>query len=180
MSRIGKKPIPLPKDVKYVVGDGVIEITGPKGKLSRKLIPQVDVVAESSDLVIKGSDDSRQTDAFCGMYRSLVDNMVTGVSKGFKKRLVVEGVGYRASVAGRMLTLNVGFSNPVDFDLPEGVAATIDKNVIQLESIDNELLGQTAAKLRAIRKPEPYKGKGIRYEGERIVRKVGKAAGKKK
>lgn len=137
-------------------------------------------MADGDILLVKAKDDSVTTNAFTGLTRSLVNNMVVGVDQGFTKKLIVEGVGYRSEVAGSTLTLNVGYSNPVKFNLPEGVTAGVEKNtLITLESRDKELLGLTAARIREVRKPEPYKGKGIRYEGEHIVRKVGKAAGKK-
>ncbi len=179
MSRIGRQPIPVPSGVKVQLGDGSVTVTGPKGSLERTLLPVVELKQENDTLVVLAKDDSKRTNAFRGMTRSLVNNMVVGVTQGFQRKLVVEGVGYRASVSGKTLTLNVGYSNPVDFSLPDGVTAKVDRNEIILESIDKELLGQTAAKIRAIRKPEPYKGKGIRYADEHIVRKVGKAAGKK-
>ncbi len=179
MSRIGRQPIPVPSGVKVQIGDGSVTVTGPKGTLERTLLPVVEVQQENGTLVVLARDGSKRTNAFRGMTRSLVNNMVIGVTQGFQRKLVVEGVGYRVSVSGSTLTLNVGYSNPVEFVLPDGVSARVDRNEIILESIDKELLGQTAAKIRAVRKPEPYKGKGIRYEDEHIVRKVGKAAGKK-
>jgi len=179
MSRIGRQPIPVPSGVKVQIGDGSVTVTGPKGTLERSLLPVVELKQENGTLMVLAKDDSKRTNAFRGMTRSLVNNMVIGVTQGFQRKLVVEGVGYRASVSGSTLTLNVGYSNPVEFALPDGVSAKVDRNEIILESIDKELLGQTAARIRAVRKPEPYKGKGIRYEDEHIVRKVGKAAGKK-
>ena len=136
------------------------------------------MVEADGTLQVKCNDNSKRTIAFSGLTRSLVNNMVVGVDKGFKKQLIVEGVGYRAEVSNKLLTLNVGYSNPVKFDLPDTVKASVDKETITLESLDKELLGLTAARIRSIRKPEPYKGKGIRYADEHIVRKVGKAAGK--
>ncbi|MDH5299017.1 MAG: 50S ribosomal protein L6 [Desulfobulbaceae bacterium] len=180
MSRIGKQPIPVPQGVKVQIDGTFVKVTGSKGSLERTIRPEIDLVESDGALLIKAKDDSVATNAYTGLTRSLVNNMVVGVDKGFQKKLVIEGVGYRSEVAGNVLTLNVGFSNPVKFDLPTGVSATVEKNtLITLDCIDKELLGLTAAKIRSIRKPEPYKGKGIRYEGEHIVRKVGKAAGKK-
>lgn len=178
MSRIGKQPIPVPSSVKVDIKGTHIKVTGPKGTLERDVRPEVEVMAEGEFLLVKCKDDSKRTDAFSGLFRSLIDNMVVGVEKGFQKKLIVEGVGYKASVSGSTLTLNVGYSNPVEFGLPKGVTATADKSDVTLDSIDKELLGQTAAKIRSIRKPEPYKGKGIRYADERIVRKAGKSAAK--
>ncbi len=178
MSRIGSKPIPVPSAVKVDIKGTHVKVTGPKGTLERDIRPEIEVVADGEFLLVKCKDDSKRTDAFSGLFRSLIDNMVVGVEKGFQKKMIVEGVGYKASVAGSTLTLNVGYSNPVEFGLPKGVTATADKSDITLDSIDKELLGQTAAKIRSIRKPEPYKGKGIRYADEHIVRKAGKSAAK--
>ena len=178
MSRIGSKPIPVPSAVKIDIKGTHVKVTGPKGTLERDVRPEIEVVADGEFLLIKCKDDSKRTDAFSGLFRSLIDNMVVGVDTGFQKKMIVEGVGYKASVAGSTLTLNVGYSNPVEFALPKGVTATADKSDITLDCIDKELLGQTAAKIRSIRKPEPYKGKGIRYADEHIVRKAGKSAAK--
>jgi len=180
MSRIGNKLIPLPKGVKVDIQGAKVVVTGPKGKLEREIRPEVSIKEEDGNLVLKTQDESKRSMAMKGLTRSLVNNMVVGVDTGFQKKLIVEGVGYRVTVEGSALTLNVGYSNPVNFKLPAGVSATmVDKvNTVMLESIDKELLGVTAAKVREIRKPEPYKGKGIRYEGEHIVRKVGKSAAK--
>ena len=176
MSRIGSKPIPVPKAVKVDIKGAHVKVTGPKGTLERDIRPEIEVVADGEFLLIKCKDDSKRTDAFSGLFRTLIDNMVVGVEQGFQKKMIVEGVGYKASVAGSTLTLNVGYSNPVEFGLPKGITATADKSDITLDCIDKELLGQTAAKIRSIRKPEPYKGKGIRYADEQIVRKAGKSA----
>ena len=180
MSRIGNKPIPLPSGVKVDIQASTVVVTGPKGKLDREIRPEVSIKEEDGNLVFDTIDESKKSLAMKGLTRSLVNNMVVGVDIGFQKKLIVEGVGYRMAVEGSSLTLNVGYSNPVNFKLPAGVTATmVDKaNIVMLESIDKELLGLTAAKLREVRKPEPYKGKGIRYEGEHIVRKVGKSAAK--
>lgn len=178
MSRIGKQPIPIPKGIKVDINGLHVKVTGPKGTLERDIRPEIELVENDGKIEVVCKDNSKRTDAFSGLTRSLINNMVLGVDKGFQKKLVIEGVGYRADVSGKILTLNVGYSNPVKFDLPDGVTAGVEKTNITLESIDKELLGLTAARIRSIRKPEPYKGKGIRYADERIVRKVGKAAGK--
>ncbi|MCA1764886.1 MAG: 50S ribosomal protein L6 [Desulfobulbaceae bacterium] len=178
MSRIGSKPIPIPGGVKVDINGIHVKVTGPKGTLERDIRSEVELVEEDGELFVKCNDDSKKTNAFSGLYRSLVNNMVVGVEQGFQKKLVVEGVGYKASVSGNTLTLNVGYSNPVEFGLPKGVTATAEKGDITLDCIDKELLGHTAAKIRSVRKPEPYKGKGIRYADEQIVRKAGKSAGK--
>lgn len=180
MSRIGKQPIPVPAGVKVDINGQHIAVTGTKGKLEMEVRPEIDVVLQDNEILINTREDSREVNAFRGLFRSLVNNMVIGVVEGFRKALVIEGVGYKASVVGSTLTLNVGYSNPVEFALPTEVSARMEgANKIVLESIDKELLGLTAARIRSIKKPEPYKGKGIRYDGEHIVRKVGKAGGKK-
>ncbi len=179
MSRIGKMPIPVPAGVKVEINGQDISVTGKKGTLSRTIHQDVHVVLEDGQILVGGETEGRNISAFRGLTRSLVSNMVVGVDEGFKKTLVIEGVGYRASLSGNDLSLSVGYSNPVEFSLPEGVSGSMEGNTkIVLESIDKEALGQTAAKIRSIRKPEPYKGKGIRYEDERIVRKAGKTGAK--
>jgi large subunit ribosomal protein L6 len=180
MSRIGNKPIPVPSGVKVDIQESKVVVTGPKGKLEREIRPEISIKEEDGNLMFETIDESKKNMAMKGLTRSLVNNMVVGVATGFQKKLIIEGVGYRVSVAGSSLTLNVGYSNPVNFELPKGVSATmVDKtNIVMLESIDKELLGLTAAKVREVRKPEPYKGKGIRYDDEHIVRKVGKSAAK--
>ncbi|MBU0675658.1 MAG: 50S ribosomal protein L6 [Proteobacteria bacterium] len=178
MSRIGKKPISVPKGVKVDLKGVNVKVTGPKGALERNVRPEIEMAQNDGIIEIKCRDNSKRTDAFSGLTRTLINNMVIGVSEGFKRKLIIEGVGYRASVAGNVLTLNVGYSNPVEFSLPAGVGATVEKSDILLDCIDKELLGLTAARIRQVRKPEPYKGKGIRYEDEKIVRKVGKSGGK--
>ncbi len=179
MSRIGKMPIPVPAGVTVEIKGQDISVSGKKGTLNRTVHPEVSLVLEDGAILVDGKQESRNISAFRGLTRSLVNNMVVGVAEGFKKVLVVEGVGYRASMAGNNLSLSVGYSNPVEFALPEGVTGNVEGNTkIVLESIDKEALGLTAAKIRAIRKPEPYKGKGIRYEDERIVRKAGKTGAK--
>lgn len=180
MSRIGKQPISVPAGVKVDIDGQHLAVTGSKGKLEMEIRPEIEVVVQDNEILINTREESRKVNAFRGLFRSLVNNMVVGVVEGFKKVLVIEGVGYKASVAGNTLTLNVGYSSPVDFTLPGEVDARMEgNNKIVLESIDKELLGLTAAQIRRIKKPEPYKGKGIRYEDEHVVRKVGKAGGKK-
>ncbi len=176
MSRIGKEPVPVPSGVKIEVKGTHVKVTGSKGALERDIRPEMELKIEDTQIVITPRGTSKRVLAFWGMTRSLINNMVLGVEKGFEKKLVVEGVGYRAKVSGSTLTLNVGYSNPVEFALPEGISADVDKdNTITISGIDKELVGQVAARIRDIRKPEPYKGKGIRYIDEHIVRKVGKA-----
>jgi large subunit ribosomal protein L6 len=156
-----------------------VKVSGAKGALERDCRPEIEIEQKEGQIFFKPKGNSKRIRSFWGMTRTLIQNMVQGVEQGFEKKLVVEGVGYRANVAGKTLTLSVGYSNPVEFSLPEGIAADVDKNnQITLTGIDKELVGQTAAKIRDIRKPEPYKGKGIRYIDEHIVRKVGKAGAK--
>ncbi|MBL4903288.1 MAG: 50S ribosomal protein L6 [Desulfocapsa sp.] len=176
MSRIGKQPIPVPADIKIDIKGQNISVTGKNGKLERKILPELEVSMKDQEILVTNRDNSKRTNAFRGMTRSLINNMVIGVNEGFKKTLIVEGVGYKVNTSGKKLTLNVGYSNPVEFPIPEGITITVNgTNTIIVESIDKELLGLTCAKIREVRKPEPYKGKGIRYEDEHIVRKVGKA-----
>jgi large subunit ribosomal protein L6 len=176
MSRIGKEPVSLPSGVKVEIEGTHIKVTGGKGVLERDIRPEIEVELKETQLFFKPKGNSKRIMAFWGLTRTLINNMVLGVNGGFEKKLVVEGVGYRAKVGGGILTLSVGYSNPVEFSLPEGIVADVDKNnQITVAGIDKELVGQTAATIRDIRKPEPYKGKGIRYIDEHIVRKVGKA-----
>lgn len=180
MSRIGKLPITIPSGVKVDWQAPTIKVTGGKTTLTRKLHPKVSLDVSDGTINVKTSDESKECMALWGLSRTLVDNMVVGVSKGFTKVLEMTGVGWRAEADGQILKLSLGFSHPVNFPLPQGISAQVDPktNKITLTGADKELLGEVAAKIRAYRKPEPYKGKGIRYEGEFIVRKVGKAGGK--
>ncbi len=180
MSRIGKLPISVPQGVKVEIQGTYIKVSGAKGVLERTIRPEIELKLDNDLLVCTPKGTSKRVMAFWGLTRSLVNNMITGVAQGFSKKLMVEGVGYRANVQESLLTLNVGYSSPVEYPLPQGISAVVDKdNSITLQGIDKELLGLTAAQIRSIRKPEPYKGKGIRYVDEHIVRKVGKAGGKK-
>lgn len=180
MSRIGKQPVPIPNGVKVEIEGTHVRVLGTKGILERDIRPEIDIVEQENTIIFSPKGTSKRVMAFWGMTRSLINNMIVGVDQGFEKKLAVEGVGYRASILDSTLTLSVGFSNVVNFILPKGISATVDKdNSITIQGIDKELVGLTAAKIREIRKPEPYKGKGIRYINEHIVRKVGKAGGKK-
>ena len=180
MSRIGKQPIDIPQGVTVKVQDGRITAEGPKGKLSQQMPGGLTAEIDKSQLVIKRESDARQVRALHGLTRALAANMVTGVKGGFERKLEIVGIGYRAQLSGKALTLALGFSHPVIFPLPEGVTAEVDKQTaITLRGADKALLGETAAKLRALRKPDPYKGKGIRYAGEVVRKKVGKKAGAK-
>jgi large subunit ribosomal protein L6 len=180
MSRIGKKPIPIPAGVKVAVEPDRVSAEGPKGKLSQPVPRGLTATVDDGHLRIGRSSDERTMRALHGLTRSLVANMVTGVKDGFERKLEIVGIGYRAQLQGRSIQLALGYSHPVVFPLPEGVTAEIERQtVITLRAADKALLGQTAATLRALRKPDPYKGKGIKYSDEVIRRKVGKKAGAK-
>jgi len=174
MSRVGRKIIPLPKGVALNITKTDVSVKGPKGELKRALPTGVSVKVTGQEAQVERADDSRENRAKHGMIRALLANMVKGVSDGWERQLEINGVGYRAEVAGQKLNMALGFSHPVVFDLPKGIAAKVEKNNIILNGIDRELLGATAAKIREIRPPEPYKGKGIKYVEEVIRRKVGK------
>ncbi len=175
MSRIGKKPVPIPSGVTVAIDGQIVTAKGPKGELSYQVHPHVKVVQQDQQIILTiANPDNKKDKALWGTNRQLIANILTGVSQGYQKQLEINGVGYRAEVKGNILILNVGYSHPVEFKLPEGVAAKVEKNVITLESIDKQLLGETAANIRKVRKPEPYKGKGIKYVDEVILRKAGK------
>ncbi len=174
MSRLGRKPIEVPKGVTVAIKDGEIAVKGPKGELKRSLPGGVDVKLQGTQIQVARHSDAREERAKHGLVRALVANMVTGVTNGFERKLEINGVGYRAEVAGQKMTLALGYSHPVVYELPKGVSAKVDKNLIILMSSDREILGETAAKVRSFRPPEPYKGKGIKYVEENIRRKVGK------
>jgi large subunit ribosomal protein L6 len=174
MSRIGKKPVAVPKDVQFNLKDGKVTIKGPKGTLERVLPNGVIVVLKDGNVNVSRQGNDGPSRAKHGLTRALINNMVTGVTKGFERKLEINGVGFRAEVKGPTLTMALGFSHPVNFALPKGIAAAVDKNTIVLSGVDRELLGATAAKVRELRPPEPYKGKGVKYVEEVIKRKVGK------
>lgn len=180
MSRIGKRPVPLPQGVQVKMEDGILTVKGPKGELKRKIHPLVKLSIEG-DMIHVSVDETRKrkdSSALQGLFRVLVDNMVTGVTKGFERNLEIVGVGYRAEVSGDTVIFNLGYSHPINFKLPKGIEARIDRTKITLSGFDKELLGQTAANIRSLRPPEPFKGKGIKYEDEVIRRKAGKAGAK--
>ena len=179
MSRIGRKPIEIPDKVQVTVTDGLVQVKGPKGELKRELLPKIRIEQEGNVLrVIRESEDKR-TRAFHGLMRQLIANMVTGVTQGFKKELLIEGLGYRAEMKGKKLVMSLGFSHPVEYEAPEGITLKVEgNNKIIVEGIDKELVGQVEAIIRRFRPPEPYKGKGIRYIDEQVRRKAGKAGGK--
>ena len=180
MSRIGNKPIPVPNGVEISLSGQDIKVKGGKGTLSLSAHPLMKIKQEDNQLVVERPDDSRKAKSLHGLTRTLISNMVVGVSDGFKRELDIKGVGYRAEVKGRVLNLTLGYSHPIAYDLPEGVDAAVDdkKTHITLSGVDKQLVGSTAAKIRSFRKPEPYGGKGVRYSDERIIRKEGKAGGK--
>ena len=178
MSRIGKKPIPIPKDVEINLEGDVLTVRGPKGEIERRVHPKVRVDKNGDKIIVSTLDETRESRSLHGLFRVLVDNMVTGVTDGFERVLEIVGVGYRAELKGRTAVFNLGYSHPINFELPDGIDMRIEKTKIILSGIDKEFLGAIAAKIRSFRKPEPYKGKGIRYEGESIRRKAGKAGAK--
>lgn len=179
MSRIGKKPIPLPEKTQLTYKDRVLTVKGAKGTLTQTIHSAVELTLEEGLVSVSCINDDRQSRAFQGMTRSLIDSMVTGVSKGFERTLEINGIGYRAELKGKQIVLSLGFSHPVEFDLPEGITADVEKNtVIKLSGIDKDVLGRTAAKIRGLRPPEPYKGKGVKYAEERIQKKAGKTGTK--
>ncbi|GBF79900.1 50S ribosomal protein L6 [Aphanothece sacrum] len=179
MSRIGKRPIPIPQKVTVEVKGQHVLVTGPKGSLERELPDKINVIQESTTLLVGRADDSRPARERHGLCRTLVSNMVEGVSKGFEKRLSIQGVGYRAQSQGSKLTLNVGYSKPVEIIMPNEIQVAVENNTLVIISgIDKEIVGNIAAQIRAVRPPEVYKGKGIRYLGEAVRRKAGKT-GKK-
>jgi len=177
MSRVGKLPLPLPAGVSVKVHDGQVRVEGPKGTLARPIESGVSVVVEGNTVHVRRNDDSRRARAVHGLTRKLVGNMVEGVGKGFSRVLEINGVGYRAEARGNILFMTLGYSHPIAFQLPPGITAKVERQVvITLEGADRELLGQVAAAVRKLRGPEPYKGKGIKYAEERIRRKAGKSA----
>jgi large subunit ribosomal protein L6 len=178
MSRVGKKPIPVPSGVTVALENEEVRVAGPRGKLGARISPHVEVKLENGTVVFVRRDDSREARGAHGLTRKLVANMVTGVSTGFRRVLEINGVGYRAEAKGRELHLALGYSHPVVFKLPEGIDAKVDKQtVVTLEGADRQVLGEAAAAIRKLRPPEPYKGKGIKYAEETIRRKAGKAVG---
>ena len=179
MSRVGKKIINLPEKTRIDYKDRVLVVTGEKGTLTRPIHPAVELDINERTVTVTIKQEDRKTRALQGLTRSLVANMVDGVSKGFERTLEINGIGYRAEMKGNAIVLNLGYSHPIDFPLPEGISATVDKNnVIKLSGIDKEKVGQTAASIRKLRKPEPYKGKGVKYAEEYIQRKAGKTGTK--
>lgn len=174
MSRIGKKPIIIPQGTKVNVSDGIVSVKGKGGELRRKLHPSIDVKTEGTEVIVSPQDDSRIASALWGTFASHITNMISGVNEPYEKKLVVEGIGYKVALQGKMLVLEVGFSHKVELAVPEGLEVSSEKNEITIKGIDKELVGQFAAEVRAVKQPEPYKGKGIRYFDEVVRRKEGK------
>ena len=175
MSRIGQIPVKIPEGVKVGIDKREITVEGPKGKLTQVFLPNVEIKLESDSCLVRRIDDSKQSKALHGLYRMLIYNMVEGVSKGFSRVLLVNGVGYRVELKGKTLILNLGYSNPIEYAIPEGITITVEGNTkIIVTGFDKQQLGQVCAEIRAVRPPEPYKGKGIRYANEFVRRKVGK------
>ena len=179
MSRIGKKPISLPAGVKVTVDGNTVTVQGPKGTLTQALPEEITITQEDNQILVQRANDDKQQRSFHGLSRALIANMVEGVTNGFEKKLELVGVGYRAQMQGKKLVISIGFSHPVEVDAPEGIEFEVPAPTrITIKGIDKQLVGNTAAHIRAIRKPEPYKGKGIKYENEFIRRKAGKAGAK--
>lgn len=177
MSRIGKLPIPVPEGVQVRLEGERLHVKGPKGALDHRIPKGIEVVVGDGPLQVRRESDHRRHKALHGLTRTLVANMVTGVTQGFKKTMEIVGVGYRAEVQGEVLNLTLGYSRPIQYPIPEGVSVSVDRNVtIIVEGIDKQKVGQVAAEIRAFRKPEPYKGKGVRHVGERVRKKVGKGS----
>ena len=181
MSRIGRVPIPVPAGVQVDIDKNKVTVQGPKGRLYREFHPDISIEKADSDIVVSRPTENRMHKSLHGLTRTLVANMVAGVTTGFSRRLEVSGVGYRAQQAGKGIVLQLGFSHPVQVEPPEGISLAVEgNNRILVSGIDKELVGETAARIRRVRKPEPYKGKGIKFAEERVRRKVGKTGGKKK
>jgi large subunit ribosomal protein L6 len=179
VSRIGRRPIPVPKDVTVQINGSAIQAKGPKGELSRTLHPSMKVVLDDGTLLVTRPNDEERHKALHGLSRTLVANMVEGVSKGFEKTLEIQGVGYKAEATAKGLTLNLGFSHQVKYDAPAGIKMTVENNtIVKISGPSKETVGQVAAEIRSLRPPEPYKGKGVRYQGERVRRKAGKTGAK--
>lgn len=176
MSRIGKMPVAIPAGVKVSLDGNKMTVQGPKGSLSENLHERISIAVETDQILVNRSNDSKQDTALHGLTRALINNMVVGVTAGFQKNLEINGVGYRAEVSGKTLTLSLGYSHPVVYEMPDGITVEVEKQTkLTVKGIDKQLVGSAAAKIRSFRKPEPYKGKGIKYAEERIVRKAGKA-----
>lgn len=179
MSRIGKQPVAVPEKVEVKIDANAISVKGPKGQLDFNFNPGVNVEMKDKEIIVTPKTQSKFDRSLWGMTRTLINNMMTGVTEGFTKKLEFNGVGYKAAVKGDTITLNLGYSHPIDYKLPQGIEAKVVKNEIAISGIDKELVGFAAAKIRSFRQPEPYKGKGIKYSDEVIIRKAGKTGAKK-
>ena len=176
MSRVGKKPIQIPEGVDVKIEGSKVVIKGPRGELTLSVRPEIKVEVKEGKIFLTPQIETKKTKAFWGLTRALLSNMVKGVTEGFEKKLEIEGIGFRANLEGEDLVLNVGFSHPVKIKTPPSIKFSIEKNIITVSGIEKGLVGQVAAKIRKVRPPEPYKGKGIRYLGEQVRRKLGKKA----
>lgn len=174
MSRIGNLPVTVPAGVKVNVAGNILSVEGPKGKLQQEFSPEIELKLEDGKIVLSRKNDKLQTRAYHGLYRSLFTNMVKGVSEGFSKTLVINGVGYKAEVQGKILLLSLGYSNDISVYIPDGLTVTVEQLKVKISGASKEQVGEFASQVRRLRGPEPYKGKGIRYEDEVILRKVGK------
>ncbi len=177
MSRIGKQVINIPADVEVKIDGSFIVVKGPKGQLKQELHPKISVMAENNEVRVKVANEQEKSQrALWGLFGSLIKNMIIGVTQGYNKQLAISGVGFTSAVSGKKLILKVGFSHPVEYQIPEGIEIKSENNIITISGIDKQLVGEAAAQIRQIKKPEPYKGKGIKYIEEKIRRKAGKAA----
>ncbi|MEM5948707.1 50S ribosomal protein L6 [Spirochaetia bacterium 38H-sp] len=176
MSRLGKLPIPIPQGVDVKINGSTIDVKGPKGQLTLEIRPEVSVSVDNNECYVNRANDSKKARAFHGLFRQLINNMVIGVTEGFTKTLLINGVGYRAEVNGNILILSLGFSMPIEYYIPDGITVTVEENTkIKVSGIDKALVGKVASEIRSLRPVEPYKGKGVRYENEQVRRKVGKS-----
>ena len=177
MSRIGKIPVGIPDGVKVSIKGNLITVVGPRGTLKQEYRPEVEIDIQGKECIINRRNESKRARSMHGLYRQLIANMVTGVSRGFNKVLLINGVGYRAEISGANLVLNLGYSNPIEYPIPEGIEIKVEGNTrLMVSGYDKQKLGQVCAEVRSFRPPEPYKGKGIRYENEYVRRKIGKSA----
>lgn len=175
MSRIGKLPVAIPQGVKVDISGSLVSVEGPKGKLQQKIDPLVEIQIADNQAVVQRKNNSKRARSFHGLYRKLLFNMVTGVSTGFSKTLLINGVGFRAEVKGKSLILNLGYSNPIEYLFDNDIDIAVDNNKVTVSGASRERVGQVSAEIRSVRPPEPYKGKGVRYDDEHVRRKVGKS-----
>jgi large subunit ribosomal protein L6 len=174
MSRVGRKQIQIPKEVTIILEDNILKVTGPKGSLQQSVSHPISFEVVENEVFVTPKEQVKNISAFWGLYRALLQNMITGVTEGFTKKLRIEGVGYRVALQGQTLVLNLGYSHPIEITAPEGITFEVEKNTISVKGINKELVGQVSANIRSTRPPEPYKGKGVRYDDEFVRMKVGK------